>query len=153
MTVCAYSFKKYTCFKENYFSLKLFWIFSFKIYSITLDPDPNSMYLDPQHCYYNNILSFNWLLLMRKSYNYEVILFFYIVLRNSLDPDSRSSGSGLRFFTGSGFKCIPVPIRNTACRAWNLPVLIRWFSRKNVCDQWLFADRTGSALKPLLKAG
>ena len=51
---------------ENYFSLKLFWIFSFKIDCITLDPDPdldpdpnwarildpdpNSMYLDPQHC-------------------------------------------------------------------------------------------------------
>ena len=67
MTVCAYSLKKYTCFKENYFSLKLFWIFSFKIDStgintITLDPDPdpnwakilvpdpNSMHLDPQHC-------------------------------------------------------------------------------------------------------
>ena len=33
MTVCAYSFKKYTStsFKGNYFSLKLFWIFSFKI--------------------------------------------------------------------------------------------------------------------------
>ena len=39
MTVCAYSFKKYTCFKENYFSLKLFRIFSFKIFSITQDPD------------------------------------------------------------------------------------------------------------------
>ena len=69
MTVCAYSLKKYTgtCFKENCFSLKLFWIFSFKIDStgintITLDPDPdpnwakilvpdpNSMHLDPQHC-------------------------------------------------------------------------------------------------------
>ena len=67
MTVCAYSFKKiYTCYKENYFSLKLFRIFSFKNDSITLDPDldpdpnrakilypdPNSMYsiwnLDPQ---------------------------------------------------------------------------------------------------------
>ena len=57
--------KKYfgTCFKENYFSLKLFWIFSFKIDNITLDPDPdpnwtkildpdpapNSMYMDPQN--------------------------------------------------------------------------------------------------------
>ena len=30
-------------------SLKLFWSFSFKIDSKTLDPDPNSMYLDPQH--------------------------------------------------------------------------------------------------------
>ena len=42
MTVCSYSLKKI-------FSLKLFWIFSFKIDCITLDPDPNSMYLDPQH--------------------------------------------------------------------------------------------------------
>ena len=42
--------KKCTCFKENYFSLKLFGIFSFKIESITLDPDPNSMYLDPLRC-------------------------------------------------------------------------------------------------------
>ena len=67
MTVCSYSFEIYTCFKENYFSLKLFLIFSFKIDSITLDPDPdldpdsdpywakildpdpNSMYLYPQH--------------------------------------------------------------------------------------------------------
>ena len=48
-----------TCFKENYFSLQLFWMFSFKIDSIPLDPDPNwakildpdpnSMYLDQQH--------------------------------------------------------------------------------------------------------
>ena len=30
-----------TCFKENYFSLQLFLIFSFKIDSITLDPDPD----------------------------------------------------------------------------------------------------------------
>ena len=37
MTVNDYNFKKYsTCFKENYYSLKLFWIFSFKIDSITL---------------------------------------------------------------------------------------------------------------------
>ena len=46
-------------FNENYFPLKLFRIFSFKINStgITpdpnwakiLDPDPNSMYLDPPH--------------------------------------------------------------------------------------------------------
>ena len=61
MTVCSYSLTKYTCFIENYFSLALFWIFSFKIDCITLDPDlnpnwaksldpdPNSMYLDPQH--------------------------------------------------------------------------------------------------------
>ena len=35
---------------------------------------------------------------MRKSYNNDVILIFpQIVLRNSLDPDSRSSGSGLIF--------------------------------------------------------
>ena len=53
--ICAYSLKNYTgtgtCFEENYISLKLFRIFSFKIYSITLglDPDPNLMYLDPQH--------------------------------------------------------------------------------------------------------
>ena len=33
--------KKYTCFKENYFSLKLFLIFSFKIDSIILDLDLN----------------------------------------------------------------------------------------------------------------
>ena len=62
MTVCSYSLiKKCTCCKENYLSLKLFWICFFKIDSITLDPDPdsnwakildpdpNSMYLDPQH--------------------------------------------------------------------------------------------------------
>ena len=41
--------KKYTCFRENYFSLQLFWIFSFKIDCKTLDPDSNSMYLDPQN--------------------------------------------------------------------------------------------------------
>ena len=40
--------KKYTVFKENCLYLKLFLVFSFKIDSITLDP--NSMYLDPQHC-------------------------------------------------------------------------------------------------------
>ena len=51
-----------TCFNEKYLSLKLFTIFSFKIDSINLepdpdpnwakimDPDPNSMYLDPQNC-------------------------------------------------------------------------------------------------------
>ena len=59
-SMCFYcSFKKYTCFKGNYFSLKLFWIFTLKIDINTLDPDPNcakildpdpnSMYLDPQH--------------------------------------------------------------------------------------------------------
>ena len=62
MAVCAYSYKR-TCFKEHNFSLKLFRIFSFKIDSNTgtldpdpnwakildPDPDPNSMYLDPQH--------------------------------------------------------------------------------------------------------
>ena len=45
-------------FKEKEKKLKLFLIFTFKIYSITLDPnwakirypDPNSMYLDPQYC-------------------------------------------------------------------------------------------------------
>ena len=44
-----------------------------------------------------NILSFNWLLLMRKSYNYEVIsnFCFQIVLRNSLDPDLDSRIQGL----------------------------------------------------------
>ena len=39
-----FSFKKETVFKENCFYLKLFLskiIFSFKIDSITLDPDPN----------------------------------------------------------------------------------------------------------------
>ena len=48
MTVFFYSFKKYTCFKENYFSLKIFSIFSFKNDSMTLDPDPNwAKILDP----------------------------------------------------------------------------------------------------------
>ena len=57
MTVC---FEKHTCFIENYFSLQLFLIFFFKVDSIALDPDPswaeildpdpNSMCLDPQHC-------------------------------------------------------------------------------------------------------
>ena len=41
VTACAYSFKKYTCFKEHFFSLKLFRIFSFKIENITQDPDPD----------------------------------------------------------------------------------------------------------------
>ena len=64
MTACSYNLKKYNCFIEHYFSLKLCWIFSFKIDCIflepdldpdpnwakILDPDPNSMYLDPQHC-------------------------------------------------------------------------------------------------------
>ena len=31
------------------FFLKIIQIFSFKIYNLTPDPDPNSMYLDPQH--------------------------------------------------------------------------------------------------------
>ena len=37
-----------------------------------------------------NILSFKWLLLIRKSHNHEVIVIFFLqkVLRNSLDPDS-----------------------------------------------------------------
>ena len=34
-----------------------------------------------------NILSFHWLILMRKCYNYEVFFSFQIVLRNSFDPD------------------------------------------------------------------
>ena len=58
--------KNILVFKENYFSQKLIWIFSFKIDSITLDPDPdqdpdpnwakildpdpNSMNLNPQQC-------------------------------------------------------------------------------------------------------
>ena len=58
--------KKYTVFKENCFYLKLFLISSFKNDSITmdpdpdpnwakiLDPDPNSMYLDPQHWLYHS---------------------------------------------------------------------------------------------------
>ena len=64
VTLCAYSFKKYTGLKKIIFFIKLFGIFYFKIDSITLDPDrdpnpnwakildpdPNSMYLDPQHC-------------------------------------------------------------------------------------------------------
>ena len=41
--VCAYCFKKFTRFKENYFSLILYWIFSFKIDSINLVPDPGSV--------------------------------------------------------------------------------------------------------------
>ena len=57
--------------RKNCFSLKLFWIFSFKIdtSSITLDtdpnwakildldPDPNSMFLDPQHCFQSKLFS------------------------------------------------------------------------------------------------
>ena len=39
-----------TFFKENCFSQKLFLMFSFKINSITLDPDSNSMDLDPHYC-------------------------------------------------------------------------------------------------------
>ena len=57
----------------------------------------------------NNILFFNWLILIRESYNYKVILFFVqIVLRNSLDPDPdlRSSWYGLKFLAGSGFNWI-----------------------------------------------
>ena len=60
VTVCAYSLKKLSCLNENYFSVKLFRIFSFKIDSITLnpnpnwakilDPNPNSIYLHTQHC-------------------------------------------------------------------------------------------------------
>ena len=46
--------KKYTCFKENYFEfflsnlIVLPWI-RIRIKSGILGPDPNSMYLDPQH--------------------------------------------------------------------------------------------------------
>ena len=73
-----------------------------------------------------NILSYNWLLLMRKYYNYEVFLiFFQIVSRNSLDPDSRSSGSGsgLRFLarSGSGFNWIR--IQNTGIQVCKLAYL------------------------------
>ena len=59
MTVCAYSLKKYTstgtCYTEIYFSIKLFWIFSFKIDSITLNPDPDPNWAkildpDPNQC-------------------------------------------------------------------------------------------------------
>ena len=56
-----------------------------------------------------NILSFNCLLLMRKPYNYKVILIFSLqkVVKNSLDPDpdsmSSGSGSGLRFLAISGY--------------------------------------------------
>ena len=38
MTVCAYSLKNIPVLKVNYFSLKLFWSFSFKIDCITLGP-------------------------------------------------------------------------------------------------------------------
>ena len=52
MTVCSCGFEKYTgtCFKENYFSLKLFKKISFKVDSIALDPDPDPNWakiLDP----------------------------------------------------------------------------------------------------------
>ena len=40
-TICAFSFKKFTCFEVNNFSLKLFFSFFVQIYSITLDPDPD----------------------------------------------------------------------------------------------------------------
>ena len=44
-----------------------------------------------------NNLSFNWILLIRKSYIYEVILsFVQIVLRNSLDPDPDSRSFWIR---------------------------------------------------------
>ena len=70
--------KKFTCFQENYLSPKLFWIFTCKVDSIALDPDPdqnwakvldpdpNSMYLDPQHCLWDYI---------------TVHIFFYVTLQ------------------------------------------------------------------------
>ena len=65
--------------------------------------------------FYNN-LSFNWLLLlMRKSYNYEVITFFSNGVKKYLGSRSgfkaSGSGSGMRFLAGSGFNWIR--IRNT----------------------------------------
>ena len=65
-------------------------------YFSVLDPDPGAKMWKMLNNHniillfsdFYNILSFNWLLFMRKSYNYEVILiFFQILLRNSLDPD------------------------------------------------------------------
>ena len=45
MTFCSQEIYRYFC-KENGFSLNLFLIFSFKIDSITLDPNPD-LDLDP----------------------------------------------------------------------------------------------------------
>ena len=55
-----------------------------------------------------NILSFNCLRLMRNLIIIKLFNFFQIVLRNSLDLDSRFSGSGskFRFLAGSGFNWI-----------------------------------------------
>ena len=50
--ILTLNFFKYTVFKEEIiFSQIIFNFFSLKIDFITLDsdPDPNSMYLDPQH--------------------------------------------------------------------------------------------------------
>ena len=48
---------------------------------------------------FTNIISFNWLLSMRKYYNDEIILYYFQKkLRNSSDPES-----GMRFLAGSGF--------------------------------------------------
>ena len=48
---------------------------------------------------FHKILSCNWLLLMRKSFNHEVILIFCqipVVLRNSFDPDPDSRSFWIR---------------------------------------------------------
>ena len=63
--------KEYAVFKENYFYLKLFLIFSSKFDSVTMDPDPNSTYFDPQHWFelvflISSILSD----IMHKTYSY-----------------------------------------------------------------------------------
>ena len=47
MTVCAY--KNKLVLKKIIFLLNYFEFFFIKIDSITLDPDPNSVYLDQQH--------------------------------------------------------------------------------------------------------
>ena len=50
MTFCSLVFIKYTFLRKLFFSKINFNFFFQNWYrSITLDPDPNSMYLDPQH--------------------------------------------------------------------------------------------------------
>ena len=46
VTFCSYSFEKYTFLKTFFLSKKIINFF-FLIDSITQDPDPNSMFLDP----------------------------------------------------------------------------------------------------------
>ena len=96
-------------------------------------------------------LSFNWLLWMRKSYNYEVILiFFHIVLGNSFnpDPDSRSSGFGSewRFLAGSGFNWIR--IRNTAITvSWPIDGHLCCRSKKKPTHLDLFPPQNDKVLR------